>query len=1234
MLVKLSSHKWMKAAGSIVVLATIAALTSNADYFANPNATADREPTAAWHMRTSRTEQRRGLQSMPSHLPLAFEHNQGQTDSRVKYLAHGRGYTLFLTGSDVVFALNPSAVAAATRNPSLIAKQQISSAPREGKPAAIHMKLLGGKRNPEITAENLLPGRSNYLIGNNSDRWRTNVPQYARVAYENVYPGVSLAFHGEQRQVEFDFVVSAGADPAAIRLGLSNAEVAIDDAGNLVLSSGAGDVMLHKPIAYQEENETREPVDARFLVLGENRIGFRLGRYDHSRELVIDPSVSYATYLGGLGDDQGNAIAIDASGNAYITGQTTSTNFPTVAGDYSHSNAGGLDVFVSKISADGSTLLYSTYVGGSENDAGNAIAVNASGAAFVAGETASGTDFPITRGALQTSFGGGLDAFVFELNAAGTALTYSTYLGGTGDDIANGVALDSSGDAYIVGSTTSTNFPTVNAIQATPNGVASSFVSKLNASGSALTFSTYLGGSENDFASAVALDTLNNVYVTGATQNPNFPVTTGAFQTKCGTDGNCNGSLADAFVTVFKTDGSGYIYSTFLGGENTDQGYGIAVDSRGDAYVTGLTVSQQFPILKPAIQSSYGGNQDAFVTALNPSGNALLYSTYLGGSLNDAGTGIAIDGSNNVYVTGQTGSSDFPVTTNATQPRLAGDDDAFVTEINAAGSAWLFSTYLGGSLNENSALSIETGDIVAEGAIAVDNAGANIYVTGNTYSTDFPTQSPLQANNAGNSDAFVVKYAQPAFTISASPLAPAIITPGGSATSTITVAALNGFSSAVALSCSVSPVTANPPACSLNPTSITAGNPSTLRVTSSPSTAPANYSITVSGTSGGITHTVMTSLAVEDFSVAASAFTPPAINPGNSATASVTASAVNGFSNSVSLSCEVSPNAANSPTCSLSASSILPGVASTLSVAAPAAAPGAVYTVTVTAIFGSDVHSTTAKLTVNGFLISATAPAAVNPGNSSTSTVTLTALNGYNLPVQLACSVTGTGSPLPGCNAQSFSVNPVTPTSGGAQTVVTITTTPPAGAMAHRAHLVSVVWLPAFGLCLLGLCLVAAPKQKKAVVTFFLSAFVMVAFSTLPSCGGGMSSKSTCSAAPNAPTGLAAASTTSTSTTLNWNPPTSIGVGNCGNVTYTIYQNGAKIGTSSTTSFIVSGLSPSTTYAFTVAASDNAGMGPQSASLQVMTGSGATPAGNYTVIIGGTDANGLSNSTQVSLTVN
>jgi hypothetical protein len=816
--------------GSIAAVAILAAagIAGSASLRTHRGNTAA-NPVAAAQAPALSAAQRGRVQASLGALPLAFEANQGQTDPQVKYMARGNGYTVFLTANDTVFALQSSEQAATQVN-----GKPHFTAPSKTRTAAIHMHLVDGNGQPQIAAGSQLPGHSNYFIGNDRSQWHSNVAQYARVSYRDVYPGVDMAFYGVQKRLEFDFIVAPGASVAPIRLGVSGAKrIATDDSGNLVLASSAGDVLLHKPVAYQQKDGARQPVDARFVLQAHNQVAFELGNYDRSRELVIDPSVSYATYLGGTLEDDAYGIAIDTNGDAYVTGQTKSTNFPTVAGAYKTTNAGGFDVFVTKISADGSTLIYSTYVGGSGDDSGNAIAVDGSGNAFVAGGTGSSTNFPTTTG--QTTFGGGsLDAFVFELASSGGTLTYSTYLGGSGDDVATGLALakDGSGDTFVVGSTGSLNFPTTaGTVQPAINGTSNGFVTKLNSSGSARLYSTYLGGGTGDFASAVAVDTSNDAFVTGATQNSTFPTTPGAFQTTCGTAANCNGGLSDAFISVLKPDASGFVYSTFLGGSGADQGLGIAVDSAGDAYVTGLTQSSDFK-LKNAIQGTFGGGtQDAFVSALNPAGSALLYSTYLGGNQNDAGAGIAVDTNKNVYVTGQTASTNFP-TVSATQGTPGGGNDAFVTQINPSGSAYVFSTYLGGSLNEDSTAVGPSFSPV--GAIAVDSAGANIYVAGNTASTNFPKVAAEQPANGGGTDAFVAKYSLtstgPDFTIAGTALA--AVTQGGSSTSTITIAAANGYTGTVNFTCSVASVSGGSPlpTCSI-PTAVTGGaGTSTLTV--------------------------------------------------------------------------------------------------------------------------------------------------------------------------------------------------------------------------------------------------------------------------------------------------------------------------------------------------------------------------------------------------------------------
>lgn len=786
---------------------------------------------AAPSTQTPSAEQNARVRASMQTLPLAFEANQGQTDPQVKYMARGTGYTVFLTANDTVFALR-SGSRASTAGP---ARHQAAAGTlppaTKDRTAAIHMHLAGGNPQAQIIAGSELPGRSNYFIGPDRSRWHANVAQFARVSYRDAYPGVNLAFYGAQKQLEFDFIVAAGASPAPIRFDISGAiRIVTDPQGNLLLASSAGDVLFHKPVAYQQKDGVREPVDARFVLQAKNQVSFELGNYDHSRELVIDPSVGYATYLGGSLEDDGYGIAVDGSGNAYVTGQTASIDFPTTAGVYSGSNKGSFDVFVTKVKPDGSGLVYSTYVGGSGSDSGNAIAVDGSGNAFVAGGASAG--FPTTGSAYQQTFqGGAVDAFVFELAASGGTLTYSTYLGGTGDDVANGIALDGAGNAYVVGSTGSGNFPVHNPIQSSLVGTSNGFVTKLNSSGNALVYSTFLGG-DGDFATAVALNSSDAgfttgstpAYVTGATQTSTFPTTAGAFQTSCGTQANCNGGLDDAFVSVFNAAGSGFVYSTFLGGGRTDQGLGIAVDSSGDAYVTGFTQSTDFPTKNPAF-STIGGTQDAFVAAFSPTGSALSYSTYLGGSLADAAAGIAVDMNQNAYVTGLTGSTDFPVG-HATQGTSGGANDAFVTEIRSSGTL-VFSTYLGGSANEDSRSA--GGSVSPVGAIAVNSAGANIYVTGNTASSNFPATSgafQTTIKTAGIFDAFVVKYSTGAannnFSIADGALSVASGNPGVSATSTITVTSTSStFSSAVALTCAVTPVVSHGPTCGFNPSSVT-----------------------------------------------------------------------------------------------------------------------------------------------------------------------------------------------------------------------------------------------------------------------------------------------------------------------------------------------------------------------------------------------------------------------------
>ncbi len=688
-------------------------------------------------------------------LPLSFEANQGQTDGRVKFLSRGSGYALFLTSNEAILEVRRPRGKAKGRGgfipPDLTPDRNNRQSSVANRPSTVlRMKLVGANRAPQVAGLAELPGKSNYFIGNDPRKWRTHVPNYRTVRYQGVYPGVDLVYYGNQRQLEYDFVVAPGADPKTITLGIevaggadrgfrpapdrrehegAGARLRINTEGDIVVPSDRGEVRFHKPVVYQVREGTKHFLSGRYVLRGRHGVGFQVTAYDAARPLVVDPLLSYSTYLGGSDFDKGLGIAADLMGNAYVTGFTCSSNFPT--GNPLQATLGGsCDAFVTKLNRPGSARLYSTYLGGSGFDAGLSIVVDRFGNAYVAGDTES-PDFP-TANPLQGTLGGDFDAFVAKLNPAGSALLYSTYLGGSGADDANSIAVDRFGNAYVTGETVSTDFPTANPLQATLGGDFDAFVAKLNPAGSALLYSTYLGGSGADVATSIAVDRFGNAYVTGETDSPDFP-TANPLQASLAGD-------LDAFVAKLNPAGSALLYSTYLGGSGTDDANGIAVDRFGNAYVTGETFSTDFPTANP-LQAILVGGLDAFVAKLNPAGSALLFSTYLGGSGDDEALSIAV-GNVNVYVTGFTDSPDFP-TANAVQGSLGGGTDAFVTELNPAGSALLFSTYLGGS----------GGD---EGfAIAVDNV--NVYVTGFTDSTDFPTANPLQATVGGGFDAFVAK---------------------------------------------------------------------------------------------------------------------------------------------------------------------------------------------------------------------------------------------------------------------------------------------------------------------------------------------------------------------------------------------------------------------------------------------------------------------------------------------
>jgi len=702
------------------------------------------------------------LRSGPSTRPVAlrqlrFEENRGQAGSNVRYLVRDGDPTLYLTPGEAVLQL-----------PTLEPANSAGS-------ALVQMQFVGGSATQAIDGYDQLPGITNYLLGNDPAAWHVGIPSFARVAYRDVYPGVDAVFHGDQGALEYDLVLAPGADPTAIRLAFTGTRsVALGADGGLLLTLPGGVLRQDPPDIYQLVDGQRLSVSGGYVLDELNRVSFNVGVYERTLPLVIDPVIGYSTYLGGEHSDLGNAIAVDSSGNVYVTGQTDSAIFPT-ENAFDPSIGGGTcgfgfpcrDAFVTKLSPAGNDVIYSTYLGGNSDDMGRGIAVDASGNAYVTGNTAS-TNFPV-QNAIQSSFGGGTcgetgctgDAFITKLAADGTSLVYSTYLGGFADDQGNGVAVDSANRAYVVGFTHSPTFPTSNAFQPALAGVRDGFVSRLAASGASFGYSTFLGGNETGFdlreaANAVAVDSVGSAYVSGETTAQDFPIHD-AFQPVCG--GNCAGSRSDAFVTKFRPNGRALAYSTYLGGYTDEgsmgfeQGLGIAVNSQREAFVTGFTSSRDFPVATGAFQETFGGGDggvggDAFVTRFSAAGSTVRYSTYLGGRHDDTGLGIAVDGRGGAYVVGYTDSDNFPIR-HPLQAQLRGDLDAFVTRLNEPGSGLTYSTYLGGRDGDVIAVTIGNG-------IALD-AARSAYVAGWTNTTDFPIQGGFQESLQGEYDTFVTK---------------------------------------------------------------------------------------------------------------------------------------------------------------------------------------------------------------------------------------------------------------------------------------------------------------------------------------------------------------------------------------------------------------------------------------------------------------------------------------------
>jgi Domain of unknown function DUF11/Beta-propeller repeat len=966
-------------------------------------------------------------------LPLIFEPNQGQTDPRVKFLAHGSGYGLFLTADSAVLRLQHSTV----------------NHQHQAKQVSVSMTLVDANPQAETEGTDQLPGKSNYFIGNDPAKWHRDVPQFARVRYANVYPGVDLVFYGNQGRLEYDFEVAPGSDSHRVALRFEGAQrMTIDGRGDLVLEIPGGDVRLQAPHIYQRIGEDEHQVQGRFELRSKNEVGFALQAYDPSRTLVIDPVLTYSTYLGGSGDEGCSliltpsnpvplsgcpAVAVDSASNAYIAGPTTSTDFPIPTGSSPFQptkGTGPANVFVSKFSAAGNTLLFSTYLGGNGTDYTAGVAVDQGFNVLVAGTTSS-SNFPTsgTTAFQPTPASTNDHAFVSKLDPTGHTLMYSTYLSGNGKDTASGLAIDSVGNAYVTGITTSTNTPpassfpaTLGAVQTSSRATSQFFLTKVSpalSGSSSVPYSTYIGGSTpstgETLGGGVAVDSSANVYITGGTTFTDMPVLN-AYQAAL------KGGI-DAFVAKINpaaVSGTQLLYSTYFGGSGDDIGYGIATDGTS-AYITGSTTSTtDFPAAGTGVfQSTNGGGTDAFLaklanpvtTGTTPGSVTLTYSTFIGGSGTDVGLAVAVDSIQGARVTGYTNSTNIPPLNNSIQITPGGADDAFVARIDTTATISTapghYFTYLGGAGNDYGT------------SIAVDQQSAS-YVAGETASNNFPTAAAFQASPNGGTDAFLSK-----------------------------------LGSQLILLLSVPTVT---------PAVVGVGNQVTFQ-----------YTITNSGdAANAITFT-------DSLPTLGASFTSATVSPGSC-----------GSANSGTVECFIGTlNAGATATASV----VLTPTANTI----PSTTPVVLGNSASVEAPGSAIFASFGSVTVNDFNISVSPTTATVPAGvpaAYTATITPTG-QGFSESVSLSCS-----SGLPTGATCTETTNPFPSLSSPVSTVLVISTTARVTTITdlRRVHVpLYAAWLPVSGLALLGVGIGGSRKRRLLMGLLLAGFFSLILFQ--PACG-------------------------------------------------------------------------------------------------------------------------------------
>jgi FG-GAP-like repeat/Beta-propeller repeat len=674
--------------------------------------------------------------------PLVFEPNYGQVDSSVRFLSRGDRFGFFLTETESIVSIAGST------------------------PAVVRMQLVGQNPHPRISGSGVQAGASHYFKGADASKWQESVPHFLKVDYQAVYPGIDLTYYGNQRQLEYDFTVGPHVSPKAIELKFTGVDqIEIGDRGDLILHTPAGEIRHQHPRVYQNRHGVEEAVEGQFVLLESDTVGFRIGKYDSGLPLIIDPKFIYSTYFGGDGPDGdiGIDLKVDAQGTTYVTGYTSSMDFfstnlsPTAPG-------GRLDAFVMKVDSTGQNILSAMYFGGSLDDEGHRIMLDNSGSVYITGYTTS-ADFPIVNG-FQTKPGGKKDAYIMKIDHAVSQILFSSYIGGSQDDQPFGLSIDTNNNIYISGETSSPNFPLVNPILGSfGGGRADAFVTKIAPDGTRV-YSTYLGGIGNDHSFDVTADSDGNAYVVGYTTAALPNIVRAVY-----------GTVSDpeqAFLAKLSPDGRSLLAFAYIGGFGIDEAVRVVLDSNQNIIISGYTSAPNFPVVN-AIQPINGGDTnsfDIFLMKLLPDLSDIVFSTYIGSDGSESAPGLAVDPDGNIYLAGFTSSFEFPVVNGinigTSGGNLHGDRDAYVMKLSPNGRI-LFSTYVGGSSSDGAV------------GIALDTA-RNIYVTGFTFSGDFPLENEFQSDPSGASDGILMKIDATDVTVDA----PVVIPDhGGTAVATV-----------------------------------------------------------------------------------------------------------------------------------------------------------------------------------------------------------------------------------------------------------------------------------------------------------------------------------------------------------------------------------------------------------------------------------------------------------------